>query len=121
MPKIRIISVPPGEAPEHIRQAWIGCSLPLLEGSSIEPSKCPSVGVLSGPKSFVGLWIASIFGRCEEWQGYKVDAATAIKILALTHPEAAKWWREETPHLVTREHALVFPADNCQLEEETEI
>ena len=27
--KIRIISTPPGEAPEHIRQAWVGLVLPV--------------------------------------------------------------------------------------------
>lgn len=121
MSKICIVSAPPGEAPEHIRQAWIGCSLPLLEGSGTEPMRCPGVGVLTGPKSFIGLWIASTFGRCEEWQGYKVDAVTAIKILALKHPEAARWWREETPHMITRERVFIFPADNCQLEQENEI
>lgn len=45
---IKIISTPPGEAPEYIRQAWIGLVLPA---NNSEPSSYMGTGVLSGPRS----------------------------------------------------------------------
>ena len=44
---IRIIAVPPGEAPEEIRRAWVGLVLPLAFGESTVvsaadgPADCP--------------------------------------------------------------------------------
>ncbi|HEY7315037.1 MAG TPA: hypothetical protein VH643_37170 [Gemmataceae bacterium] len=45
---VRIIATPPGEAPEEIRQAWLGLELPLAAGET-GPHNVPTGGVLSGP------------------------------------------------------------------------
>ena len=49
--EIRIISAPPGEAPDHIRAAWIGLVLPIAVPGA---RYLPTVGVLSRPKSRFG-------------------------------------------------------------------
>ena len=33
---IRIISTPPGEAPEHVRAAWIGLTLPAAVSRAVQ-------------------------------------------------------------------------------------
>lgn len=119
MPTIRIIATPPGEAPENVRQAWVGLSLPLLPGYS-GPLRTGGFGVLSGPRgsqiSRFSIWWARLLRRYEVLEGYAVDACVAIDILAQSHPEAATWWRQETPHLLDSKHSLLFPTGVCQME-----
>jgi hypothetical protein len=89
---IRIISAPPGEAPEEVRAAWVGLVLPVLipEARIFE-----TVGVLSRPKTSLGLILARLFGRTKRQKGYIVSAHRAVEILAGHAPDAAKWWREK--------------------------
>src|SRR5580698_1418153 len=91
---IRITKTPPGEAPEAIRSAWVGLLLPLAVSG---PRTVPAVGVLSRPKTFFGWLLARLFGRIKLKRGYLVESHRAIELLAAQKPEAAKWWRENTP------------------------
>ena len=73
-----IIKTPRGEAPEHIRQAWVGIVLPCV-------GKLPSywsTGVLTGQQVDYG-----------EEDTYCVSQAEACAILAKTQPMAAAWWK----------------------------
>jgi hypothetical protein len=45
---IRIIAVPPGEAPEAVRAAWMGCVLPLPAGTDRPEQSNTLKGVTSG-------------------------------------------------------------------------
>ncbi|MBR1248538.1 hypothetical protein JQ609_16565 [Bradyrhizobium sp. AUGA SZCCT0169] len=47
--------------------------------------------------------------------GYAVEAAPAIGILAKSSPEAAAWWRENTPHLIAPKRYLVFHEEVCRI------
>jgi hypothetical protein len=58
-----------------------------------------TMGVLSLPRSMLAQWLAVFRGRAELIAGYAVEALPAIGILAKASPEAAAWWRENTPHL----------------------
>src|SRR5271166_4045739 len=50
--KIRIIATPTGEAPEYIRQAWIGLELPVSSRFGVKgPYEAYVSGVLTGPRS----------------------------------------------------------------------
>jgi hypothetical protein len=118
MGRIRITEVPPGEAPLEIRQAWVGLVLPLAVRSS-RPSRVPIAGVLSGPKSLLGMILNCFKFRRTFWDGYPVNVLAAIEVLEKADPKAAAWWRHHAPHLLSRWRRFVFPANCCQLLEGT--
>ena len=97
---LRIIRTPPGEAPEHIRQAWVGAKLPLRRWEK-EPDRHLTVGAVSkrGP---------------EMAMGYGVDGRAAVKALASHAPDAAAWWRKHAPHVIAPGYRLWFPCDVCE-------
>ena len=105
---LRIEAVPPGEAPQWVRQQWVGLSLPLAGGRS-SPRSLLTSGVLSGPKSFLATLAALFGGKLVRRSGYVVDTSAAVAILATKSPEAAAWWRENTPRLVRPGRYFVFP------------
>ena len=108
---IRIISTPPGEAPEHVRAAWIGLTLPAIVSG---PRTIETVGVLSRPKTWFGLLLARILGKTQQVRGYVVDANRAVEILATHSPDAAKWWRESATRSVRPGQYFLFHAEVCQ-------
>ena len=109
--EVRIISTPPGEAPENVRKAWVGLVLPLaVSGAQTRHT----VGVLTRPKSFLGLLLALLFGKTERQRGYIVDAYRAVEILARNAPEAAKWWRENAAASIRPGKRFLFSAEACQ-------
>jgi hypothetical protein len=116
MASIHIIKRPAGEAPADIRQSWVGLKLPLLNGSKGQRMNHEVIGVLSYPKNQVSMWIDWLFKRYEVWDGYAVDAALAINILAQTDLNAAKWWQSNRPDLLEEGNVLIFPADACREE-----
>jgi hypothetical protein len=97
---LRILRVPPGEAPEEIRRAWVGIELPLRRGET-QPNPLWSVGVLSqqGPATLTG---------------YAVEGRAAVAALAREAPEAAWWWRTHAPHVVATGYRLFFPTEVCE-------
>jgi hypothetical protein len=100
---LRIVRTPPGEAPEAIRQAWIGVELPLRSGET-QPQNHPMVGVLSLRSS-----------GCATAYGYSVDGHSALEALAHHSPTAAQWWRKNAPQVLDRGYQLWFPPDVCEL------
>jgi len=108
---ILIISTPPGEAPEQVRAAWIGLTLPLLVAGA---HVTETVGVLSGPTTRFGLFFARLFGRVRRERGYFVDAHQAVELLATHAPDAARWWRESAARSVRPGSVFVFNSEVCQ-------
>src|SRR2546427_1985810 len=113
--RVRIISVPPGEAPADIRRAWVGLTLPIVGRG---PMTGFGTGVLTGPKSILELLWRLVSFRMQVHEGYAVDVATGIDMLAKARPDAAAWWRHAAPHLFRRGHHFVFARDCCQPVEE---
>jgi hypothetical protein len=107
--KIRIKSTPPGEAPEHVRQAWIGLELPV-------PLRCRSS---PGIWSWCSFWseesvwalFSLIFRRAKPTVGYIVESHVAIDVLATRSPEAAAWWRQNTPQYTKPGRNFIFAAE----------
>jgi hypothetical protein len=98
---IRVIKVPPGEAPWEIRVQWVGLELPLAPGCS---------GVYS-------LRTAGLFDskeRSDTAIGYLVVAKDAVDILEAKSKVAAAWWRTNTPHLLTTGQRLIFNEYVCE-------
>lgn len=91
MPAIEIIAIPPGFAPEHIRQKWIGVHIPLAEQVVVE--------------------VACRIGRANEG-GYEVTARQAIAALrAAGREEAANYWETYAAG------NLVFKKEACRIVE----
>jgi hypothetical protein len=109
---IRIIETPPGEAPEEVRQEWVGLDLPLAAGES-GPRMVSGGGVLSGPRSFLGILLGLLTGRMQPAYGYIIDAPQALVLLAEKSPWAAQWWRECAPHCWELHYRFIFPAEVC--------
>jgi hypothetical protein len=93
-----VTSVPSGEAPQWVREKWVGLKLPLT--GRLSAGIFRGGGVLSGPRGPVASLLALLSGRLPRRDGYIVDALAAVKILELTHPEAAAWWKENAAHLM---------------------
>jgi hypothetical protein len=108
---IRIIRTPPGEAPEQVRAAWVGLVLPLAVCGA---RTMETVGVLSRPKTRLGLFFARLCGRTKREGGYVVEAQRAVEILAAHAPEAAKWWRERAAFSIQPGQLFVFETEVCQ-------
>jgi hypothetical protein len=111
---IRIVSVPPGEAPLWVREKWVGLELPLPYGDS-GGRRAITSGVLSGPRNrLIALWWA-LRGRLERKSGYAVDANEAVRTLEGTAPEAAAWWRQNVPRLQHRKRKFLFAPAVCEV------
>jgi hypothetical protein len=111
---IRIVSVPPGEAPLWVREKWVGLELPLAYGDS-GGRRAITSGALSGPRNrLIALWWA-LRGQLDCKSGYAVDANEAVRILEGTAPEAAAWWRQNVPRLQHRERKFLFAPAACEV------
>lgn len=106
MPKIRIIAVPPGQAPKMIREQWVGAVIPLLEEQRIVGLQ---TGVLGGEQD------------SQNVGGYRVDTDEAICALAEKNTPDAKsaayWWIDwrENTRSGRDSLALVFDKNVCKL------
>jgi hypothetical protein len=112
---IRIISTPPGEAPEDIRRAWVGVRIPLPLFRE-RAGDYLSAGVITGPKSFFELLLALFTGQLRKRHGYAVAVVEALMALEASHPAAAKWWRENAPQVLMPGKVFVFSAEVCVVE-----
>lgn len=110
---IRITHTPPGEAPEHIRQAWLGLVLPVHERYAGQQRRL-GIGVLTGPRTWLGVLFAMLTGRAQRATGYVVDAKTALELLATHAPEAALWWRTHAPRFLEPGRCFLFAAEGCE-------
>lgn len=104
---LEVTAVPPGEAPLWVREKWVGLSLPLKQGDANTHSFI-GAGVLTGPRGLLAHITWLLKRKYERHTGHRVEVLTAIKILESSSPEAAKWWRENTPYLVRPQRYFVF-------------
>lgn len=97
MAKVEITSTPPGQAPDWVRNAWIGLVLPIDED--------PQVGFQMGVNG----------GEAQNKGGYRVQTEEALEILSSANQDAAQWWYENLPIMPSW---LVFHRDVCRFVEE---
>jgi len=110
---VRIIGVPPGEAPLWVREKWVSLELPLTRYATAK--ECFTFGVLSQPGSCLAQVWGVVRGRAERVTGYVVEGARAIEVLERSSPQAAAWWREHAPQYVAPKRYLVFHHYVCEL------
>jgi hypothetical protein len=113
---VRIVKRPLGEAPEHIRDAWIGLLLPV-ELHFPRVVQGHGLGVLTGLPSWMGAQAALWHGSTGHEKGYVVESSAALDVLAAANPQAAEWWRTNTPHLWERGKWLGFDEECCVVED----
>jgi hypothetical protein len=78
VPSIRIIAVPKGFAPLEIREAWVGCVIPLVTDAELEADFTSNLPLGS-----------------DNIEGYLVLSSEAIKALEeIGETEAASYWEE---------------------------
>jgi hypothetical protein len=109
--EVRIVVVPPGEAPAWVRECWVGLVLPLDDGESGARS-VRTCGVLTGPKTLLQAFWHLLTGRFVRQHVYIIDALEAIEILADHAPDAAEWW--EGSAYVQPGRKFAFPAEVCE-------
>lgn len=71
-------------------------------------------GVLTSPRSHWMIRLRDWLGLYRYRVGYAVPAMQAIAILEKASPEAARWWRENTPHLFQPDQLFLFQAEECE-------
>lgn len=106
-----IVRRPNGEAPEWVRDAWIGVSLPLAVSHR---RTVRSFGVVSGPRGFLPQIWALLTGKAVNVDGFVVNARMAVDCLEDRRPDAAAWWRSHVPHLLRKGAGFVFDAAACE-------
>ena len=110
--KIQIVKAPTGEAPEWVKEAWVGLILPTVPRKG--PRTYRGLGVLTGTKTILGGIVSIIRGKTERIEGYSVRVLPSITALESTRPDAASWWRENAPHLLKSNRCFVFNAEACE-------
>lgn len=112
LPRIRIVRRPEGEAPEWVRDAWIGVELVLL---SPEPLTFKHTGgVLSGPRTYWACLWWRLMGRGQTVTGYVVDANEAVRCVGRVNPTAAIWWRAQAGSFVQPGQHFIFDVPACE-------
>jgi len=97
---IRILATPAGEAPEDVRQAWVGLEIPLSPGET-KARRIPAVEVLSNQPA-----------RSQAY--FLVPAFWAIARLEAADARAAAWWKENVPKVLVPGYQLAFPEEACE-------
>jgi hypothetical protein len=111
---IRVVAVPPGEAPLWVREKWVGLAMPLAGGDR-GPRVSYTSGVLSGPRNQLVALLWALLGRLRRNFGYAVDVQEALGILERTAPEAAQWWRANVPRLQRAGRKFMFQPAACEM------
>ncbi|HSW89344.1 MAG TPA: hypothetical protein VLH19_00550 [Patescibacteria group bacterium] len=96
MALVEIVSTPPGQAPEWVRKAWVGLSLPVA------------------PDHERGIQMGACGGEAQNVGGYSIPTEEALEILSAKNEDAAQWWFD---NLLVMPPWLVFHRDVCKFTE----
>src|SRR6476620_8890370 len=122
---IKITSTPQGEAPEWVREAWVGVKLPTCRSG---PIRWWTSGTVTGPTGnywirelgslflfvlfpFLFWWLPRIQGY-KKLDGYIVNVSDALAILEQNHADAAEWYR--TSPAVKSHREFMFECTCCR-------
>ena len=109
---IKIFRAPVGPAPQAIRDAWIGLTIPIEVSPKIMFDSFPafSDSILAITGIFFG-----VYGIKPGVRGYLVNCLLAFQILDQVNPEAVEWWRSHKSHFFYSGRMFVFDAGCCEL------
>lgn len=101
--RVRITSIPPGEAPLWVREKWIGI---VLEGEQYLSSPC----IIAGDMGPVGVLTHDyVAGDRDFREAFMTSSAYAIETLRLQEEDAAKWWDENFDKILIP--TFIFPRE----------
>jgi len=103
--RFEIVSVPEGQAPLKIREAWVGVLLTGFFGPEIQQTMRPG-GVLN--RELV-----------ESYEGVAVAQPHALQELEKYSPSAALWW-QKNGYPTNPMHLFVFNKNECRMISEPE-
>ena len=92
---IKIIAMPLGQAPEWVRQEWIGVTIPLLE------------------KGIRGTQMGLFGGPIENENGYRVSSREAVDRLKNKSVTAAQWFEQYINFVLMP--VFVFSKEVCEI------
>ncbi len=112
---IRIIAIPPGEAPLWVREKWVGLCLPVADSRGSREAYVS--GVLTGPRNRILAFAWRFLGKLSKQSGYAVYVRDAVSELEKIAPDAAAWWRENAPRSQALSRKFLFRTPYCKLAE----
>jgi hypothetical protein len=110
---IRIVAVPPGEAPLWVREKWVGLCLPVADSRGLREAYVS--GVLAGPRNRLRALSWRFLGKLDRRPGYAVYVRDAVSELEKTAPDAAAWWRQNALRMQAAGRKFLFQAPCCEL------
>ena len=116
--KIHVIAVPRGDAPDEIRQAWVGLTLPLAEGETGSRAFSSDRLCTSLRSRLWYLWLVLTWRKPPDFRVYIVDHNVAFETLSRASPFALNWWRENRPYLFEQKLKVAFYVEECELIED---
>ena len=108
--EVEIVVAPGGDPPDWVRKSWVGLRLPVIG----DVHKMEIHDITTAPRSRFGWFLARLLKRLVPARGYQINAAQAVEILERSKPEAAKWWRENTPHILDGRTNIMFHEWACR-------
>ncbi len=91
--QIEVIAAPHGPAPKELREAWIGCILPVGVVLFLPPFGCPhEVVEIENIKQARECYLARI--SPDDLPAFVVPFIPALQIIAVKNPEVALWWED---------------------------
>jgi hypothetical protein len=111
--KVRIVGIPPGEAPEDVRQAWLGVVLPLAPGQ-----RGPVQLHAAAQNEWQETWFTRFWRYVTTWRlqnaAYLVSVDDALIALEKTFPDAAHWFKRNRPEWCGQNLVFQFSTDCCE-------
>ena len=117
MTSVIITSIPPGEAPQEVRAAWVGLRLKVAHDQGEQPAEYRVLGIRSNLKGWrwsLSKLLRLASAREETWLGYAIEFLPALWALEQAgRTEAGIWWCKNTPHLLQPGQTVIFPSTCC--------
>ena len=112
---IRILTIPPGDAPEWVRQAWVELELPLVpqHAGPVDTSFVDEFAArLAKANPKAGDWMRKLTAAAPqpapEPPRDQVYIGEAVAVLAKSNPQAAQWWRDNFRKAIEGGHKFEF-------------
>ena len=110
---VRVVRMPLGDAPEWVREAWVGLSLPI---TGVGPRRWRAITAAGGPATIMDYVRARLTGRTTVIVGYEVNGKIAIERLGGLNAAAAAWWLEQSPAWAAGTVSFLFDTNSCEVE-----
>lgn len=94
-----VIKAPQGTSPQWVRDAWVGVQFQALQGA---------------PVSMKTMAATEAKSQIAERRGYQVMAREVLGLLALRHPEAAKWYINNAAQMLNPDQLFLFDETCCK-------